>query len=729
LLKLEAGTAGCYILFFIVNQTSPETDQGTPSPQNWRVMAAICIFLAVLVWMVFGQTRSFDFVNFDDGKYVTGNPSVMAGVTAKDLASAFGAGAVDNWMPLTMISYMADCQLYGLKAEGYHLTNVLLHMGAVIFLFLALVKMTHGTSSGTREANLLPDENIWRCAFVAAVFAVHPLRAESVAWVAERKDVLCGFFFALTLWAYAGYANARISPGRLPHRMSWYLITLVFCAFALMSKPMAVTLPFVLLFLDYWPLGRFPSTLNEVARNSRSDNSHSPLPSPTRRTVLQLITEKVPFLLLSAATCFATTFFQKHIIANAEIIPTTIRIENAIVSYVVYIWELFYPVQLAVFYHYPIQGLPFRETVLAFLFLATITVMVVIWRRRLPYLLVGWFWYGIMLVPVIGFVQVGSQAHADRYTYLPGIGLCLLLTWLGADLCRQVRHRLLILGSVSAIIIASLILGAHAQVSYWRNSEVLWEHALDCDRYDVWANYSLGSYFNSEKRWDDAMTQFKQAIKYDPKFAAAYYNLGLLYSAEGDFDDAATQFQETLKNGEDDAKTHNNLGTALRRQGRLDDAIIQYQAALKLDPGHAPAHYNLGNVLLQDGRVNDAILEYEAALKLKPDNVMVQNNVARTIWTLATSPDAVTRNGANAVAFAQTANQLAGGSNPLILRALAAAYAESGNFSKAVETGKQARNLAMEEQKPALQDALGQEISLYQAGSPMRADPTDMTGW
>ena len=774
------------------------------------MIAGICIFLALIVWLVFGQTLNFDFVNFDDGQYVSDNAAVTKGVTKQGIESAFSAQATDNWVPFTTISHMVDCQFYGLRPGGHHFTNVLLHMAAVIFLFLALRRMTGA---------------VWRSAFVAAVFAIHPLRAESVAWVSERKDVLCSFFFTLTLWAYAGYAHNQKSAVR-------YFVALIFGAFALMSKPVAVTLPFVLLALDYWPLGRFPS---QAGRNGTA-------------TTLRIIAEKVPFLVLSVASCLPTLLTERQGITMTTVVPVPLRIENTIISYVIYIWQFIYPAQLSAFYRYHIEGFPFREVAFAFVLLATISWVVFRWRERCPYLLTGWLWYLMMLVPVIGLVQVGSQAHADRHTYLSEIGLGLLVTWLVSDWAAHWQHRVLKLGSLAGVVLLILIGCGYAQTSYWRNSQTLWSHAVDCDKDNARAYYNLGSYANEKGEWDDAITNFELAIKADPDLVTAHNDLGIVMVAKGDVDDAIPQYQEAIKldpdfavahynlgsallqmrdtdgaiqefrkalaidpthaemrsnpnlalpevvaqrmnvnyamfhdalgmsleweghmdeaiaqyqealklnpndikarnnlanalqkkehgtagvspGQPDDAKTHNNLGTALRKEGRLDEAIAEYQEALKIDPDYAPAHYNLGNALLQEGKVNNAIVEYEAALKLKPDSAMVQKNVARAIWTLATSPDDAARNGTNAVQFAQAANQLASGGNALILRVLAAAYAEMGNFPAAIETGNKALTLATDQQNSSLRMALQQEVSLYQHGKATRADPANMDGW
>ena len=800
--------------------------ENTSPPKVWDNRGLVfggCVCLAIIVWIVYGQTRQFDFVNFDDGQYITDNAAVTNGVSLTGVASAFNSHATDNWVPLTTISHMVDCQFYGLNAGGHHLTNILLHTAAVIFLFLALNRMTGA---------------LWRSAFVAAVFAAHPLRAESVAWISERKDVLCGLFFMLTLWAYSGYA-------RKGKRMAWYVTTLFFAACALMSKPVAVTLPFVLLLLDYWPLKRF----REQPMDAGSGHQAAEV-----TPVLRLIAEKIPFLILSVAACLPTVLSERQGITMTTVVPISLRMENALVSYVVYIKELFYPAKLAAFYYYPIRGLPFWEVAGAFLFLAAVSLAAFYWRRAHPYLLTGWFWYVVMLGPVIGLVQVGSQAHADRHTYFSEIGLGLLLTWLVADFCARLRQGRALLAGISAVILCALMVSGHRQTSYWRNGGTLWAHAIDCDPYDIRARYDLGNYLNQKKDLDGAIFQYESAIQVDPDFIGAHNNLGMALSAKGDVDGAIVQYEQAikldpdyaiahynlgsaiLKKGQTDeaiqefqaalnidpahaevrnnpdlalpeqtaarmktdyaqfhnglglalawkgelneaivqyqealklnpyyleaiynlanafskagqideavaafqeafkmdpgnAKQHNNLGTALRRLGRTDEAIAQYQEALKMDPSYAPAYYNLGNVLFQKGEINEAIAEYQAALKAQPNNMMLQNNLAHAIWTLATSPDASKRNGTEAVEFAQTADQLAGGNNPVILRVLAASYAESGNFPKAIEISKRALALATGQQNSALVNVLQQEISRYQTGSAVRADSTDMSGW
>src|SRR6266542_5637271 len=353
-----------------------------------------CIFLVAITWLVFGQTVRYDFVNYDDNEYVYANPNIAHGLTINGVVHAFSGKHSANWHPLTTLSHMLDCQLWGLRAGGHHLTNIVLHTIAVVLLFLVLQQMTGA---------------IWRSAFVAAVFAIHPLRVESVAWIAERKDVLSGVFFMLTLLAYAYYA-------RLPG-VGRYLVVVSLFGCGLMSKPMLVTSPFVLLLLDYWPLDRVKGQL------------------------WKRLAEKIPLLALSAVSSITTFLVQKGAVGRTEELPILERINNAIVSYVLYIWQLLWPVNLAVFYPHPENRLPLWEIVSCLLLLICITVVAIALRKQRSYLITGWFWYLGMLVPVIGLVQVGWQGHADRYTYLPQIGLYIALTWGVADLTALYQHR------------------------------------------------------------------------------------------------------------------------------------------------------------------------------------------------------------------------------------------------------------------------------------------------
>ena len=380
------------------------------------VTACICVCLFVLTWVVFGQTLRYDFVNYDDPRYVYQNTRITSGINVANVAWAFSHIHSENWHPLTTITHMLDCQLHGLNAGWHHFTNVLLHCLAVVLLFVALERMTGA---------------LWRSAFVSAVFAVHPLHVESVAWIAERKDVLSAFFFMLTLLAYLHYTRAP-SIGR-------YLTVALGVALGLMSKPMLVTLPFVLLLLDYWPLGRF-----ETHRSN------------TGRRLLHLFLEKIPLIALSAVSSIVTFLVQQGAIGWTEQLPVSARISNALVAYVIYIRQMFWPARLAVFYPHPENRLPVLEISLAFIVLVGITAAAFVFRKKAPYLMTGWLWYLGMLVPVIGLVQVGWQGHADRYTYLPQIGLYIALTWAVTDLTRSWRFQRMALGAAALVVVGAL---------------------------------------------------------------------------------------------------------------------------------------------------------------------------------------------------------------------------------------------------------------------------------
>jgi tetratricopeptide (TPR) repeat protein len=654
---------------------------------RWTVLT-VCIFLAAMTWLVFGQTLRHEFVSFDDNLYVCENPAVTHGLNLKGVGWAFTHTVVANWHPLTMMTHMLDCRLYGLNAGGHHLTNVLLHTASVILLFLVLRRMTGA---------------LWRSALVAAVFAIHPLRVESVAWVAERKDVLSGLFFMLTLWAYVRYVGK--SKAHSPKSKVFYGLVLLFFVLGLMSKPMVVTLPFVLLLLDYWPLNRFtPPPVPAVTGKGDSLKNHF-LP-------WRLILEKIPLLALSGAACVATMMIQKDIIAP---VPLALRIGNAAVSYVVYLRQMFCPAGLAVLYPYPQNSLPGWKIALAVVLLAAISAGVFLRRQRQPYLLMGWLWYLGMLIPVIGLVQVGGQAHADRYTYLPQIGLYLALIWAVGSLGAGWRHRRVVLGGLSTVILVALIFCARAQTSYWRNSEVLWTHTLACTSDNYIAHYNLGDALVKMGRRDEAIAQYQKTLQITPNYAEAHDNLGSVLLQKGRVDEAIAHYQTALRITPENATAHNNLGNALRQKGRVDEAIAQCQVALQINPDYADAHDNLGNALFQKRRVAEAITHYQKALQINPDYAEAHNNLA---WVLATAPQVSLRNGDEAVKLAERANQLTGGKTPIILHTLAAAYAEAGRFGDAIRSVQKAIELAQAAGQKDLAERFTGELKLYEAGLP-----------
>jgi protein O-mannosyl-transferase len=713
----------------------------SPQPKSaaHRHALGACVFLVVITWLAFGQTVRYDFVNFDDNNYVYANPTITSGLTPDGIIRAFSSRHSGNWHPLTTISHMLDCQLWGLHAGGHHFTNIVLHTIAVVLLFLVLHHMTGA---------------IWQSAFVAALFAIHPLRVESVAWISERKDVLSAVFFMLAIGAYVRYARSP-SVGR-------YLMMSILFALGLMSKPMLVTVPFVLLLLDYWPLKRFAA----------------------RRSVERLILEKIPLFMLSAAAGVATFWAQQSSVAPVEQLPLVSRIGNGLVSCVIYVKQIIWPVQLAVFYPHPENKLPGWEIGLAILLLAVVSAGAIALRRKSPYLITGWFWYLVMLLPVIGLIQVGSQAHADRYTYLPQIGLYMLLAWVIADvLASRLQRR--ILAVTASVAIIALAWRAHVQASYWRNGESLWRHALAVTSGNFIAHNGLGHFLLTHARLDEAIEQFQMAVNIDPRFPEAQKNLSVALTEKGRTDEAIAHLQTLLKEYPNDALGHYNLGNALLKKGdsqgaiagyekalsiqvrypaahynlgialdqngRIDEAIAQYQQAVQEDPLYAKAYYLLGNDLLRKARVDDAIAAYEQALKSRPVYPEVQNNIGIALlqkgrpseaiahwqnalavqpdsldslnnlaWILATFPDTWIRNGRQALVLAERANQLSGNKNPKVLRTLAAAYAENGRFTEARVIAERGLQLANAQENPALANIIEGDIALYRTNAPVR---------
>ncbi len=710
--------------------------EGRPTglPDRWTV-PVVCFFLVAAVWLVFGQTLGYDFVNYDDNVYVYGNPVVQKGLTWEGFRWALSYGNIGHWHPLTWLSHMLDCQIYGLNAGGHHLTNVLLHTATVILLFLVLRQMTG---------------SLWRSAFVAAVFAIHPLRVESVAWVAERKDVLSVFFFMLTLGAYVRYVRHPPSTIR-------YGMVVLFFALGLLSKNMLVTLPFVLLLLDYWPLNRL------------SDSSP--------RLLLRRVAEKVPLFMLMVGSCVVTFLVPEKVSSDLHL-PFGLQMENAVVSYVTYLGQMIYPSSLACLYPNPTNYLPLWQVAGALGLLLAISGTIWRFHKQHPWLIVGWLWYLGTMIPVIGIVQISYYAHADRYTYLPQIGLYLLLTWAAADLCAGWQHRRAVLGSLSTAILVALICCAHTQVSYWRNSELLWTHTLACTSDNFVGHTILGTAFLQQGKINEAISHFQKALQINPDYADAHYNLGNALLQKGDVDEAIAQYQRALQihpdyveasynlgnallqKGDaeaavaqyqrvlqfnpDNADAQNNLGSALLRKGNVDEAIahfrralqanpddtqacinlgntllqkgdvngaiIQYQRALQINPDSLEAHINLGDILLQQNNMDEAIAHFQKALQINPNNAEVQNNLA---WVLATCPQAALRNGNKAVELAQRANQLTGNGNPVVLGTLAAAYAETGQFPKVLETAQRALQLAGTQSNIVLAEAIRSQIKLY----------------
>jgi tetratricopeptide (TPR) repeat protein len=580
----------------------PPKSQRRPAGLNDRwAVPGVCIFLAAIVWVVFGQTLHHDFVNYDDPIHVYDNAAVKGGLTLKSILWAFKFSQSDYWHPLDFLSHMLDCQLYGLAPAGHHLTNVLLHATVAILLFLVLRRMTGA---------------LWRSAFVAAVFAIHPLRVESVAWVSERKDMLHGVFFVLTIGAYVRYV-------RRPWSLARYGLVVLLFALGLMSKPTLMTLPFVLLLLDYWPLNRF-APLASPGEASATKSAGWPSYRPV---LIRMIVEKLPLFMLSAASCAQAAIGNSPAFEINKSLPRILQVSNAVVSYVTYIWQMVCPVKLAVVYPFPAGGLPMWEVVGAAILLVFISAVLFVVRQRHPCFLVGWLWYLGMLAPMIGFVQAGIIARADRYTYLPQIGLYLFLTWAAADLSSGLRHRRVVLGGCSMIILVALIFCARAQTSYWRNSESLWTHALKITKNNAIAHNNLGFALLSQGRSGEAIRQYQETIRLKPDDAEAYNNLGNALINNGQTDEAISQYQKAIRLKPDDAEAYHNLGNALINNGQTDEAISQYQKAIRLKPDFDLAYDNLGVALFKNGQIDEAIKQYQEAIRLNPVNTLAHFNL------------------------------------------------------------------------------------------------------
>jgi tetratricopeptide (TPR) repeat protein len=645
------------------------------------------LFLAAITIAVFGQTIHYDFVNFDDDLYVYNTPAIKAGLTLKGVTFAFISQHARNWHPLTTISHMLDCQLYGLNAGRHHATNVLLHIIAVILLFQVLWQIT---------------DALWKSALVAALFAIHPLHVESVAWVSERKDVLSAVFFFLLLGAYVHYA-------RSPSIKRYLLVTVLFAG-GLMAKSMLVTAPVVLLLLDYWPLNRI--------RGQQADGG---------RHLLELVIEKAPLFVLSAGASIITFVLQKRATGAIPPLPLLWRLENAVVTYVTYIGQTLWPTHLAVFYPHPNNTLAILQVILAIGFLLVATVAVINFRRKHPYLLAGWFWYLVMLLPVIGLVQVGEQGHADRYTYLPSIGLFLVAVWLAGDVLAVFKVPVR-LGLASAIVIMfALARAAFVQTSYWHNSESLWTHALAVTSDNDVAHNNLGYLCADRGELDKAISHFESAARirsgktdphYDAGSAFMQMNLADTLATEGRSDEAMAHYEEAIRLQPYYADAYYNRGNVLFAKGRTDEAIADWERTLQLRPDDAEAHTCLGNAFLRQGSLKEAIAQYEIAVALAPDDPHSRNNIA---WTLATSSDDSIRDGAKAVGFAQQAVALSGGREPQFLRTLGAAYAETGRFTEAIGAARQAAAIANMQGKRRLAMSLEKDLVLYRANLPLRA--------
>jgi len=807
---------------------------GTPKPQK---ILALALALALVTFFSFRGVLDDDFVSYDDPDYVTANAQVQAGLTLTSFDWAFSTGYAGNWHPLTWLSHMSDVQLHGLKPWGHHLTSLLLHCANAVLVLLLLHRLTGA---------------MWRSAIVAALFALHPLRVESVAWVAERKDVLCGFFFLLSLLIYVKYVSlhwdpplqlrlgsrqSKVSnplPSSILHPLSsrWYWLALLFFALALMSKPMAVTLPFVLLLLDLWPLGRAElSTFN--------------LQTSTLR---QLLLEKIPFFGLALASCVVTFLVQQRGGAMTSTAPLLERLANALVAYGRYLAKTIWPENLAVFYPYP-SAWPIEWVVGSAVVLLGVSGLAVRQIKSRPALAVGWFWFLGTLVPTIGLVQVGGQSMADRYTYLPQIGLFVAVIFsVPVPSVASASWRMGFLFS-SVSILAALAWQTTRQIIPWRDTESLFRHALAVtERNEVahnnlgvalqmrgeWAaakeqyaaalqiksryadahmnlgnclvrlgdptnalehlqraleltptanaHYNLGTALMELGRHEEARESLRRAVALDPAMPAAQLNLGITETALGDavagatacraalalranwpeawlqlgnalgaqkdFAAAAEAFTQSARLNERDTTALFNLANAEVQLGKISEATVALNQLLRLNPADLESRRLLANLLLRQGdatgavseweqivraapgwashlefaqgllaagRRADAIAQYREVLRLQPELPAALNDLA---WLLATHPDAASRNGVEAVTFAEKACAITQRKSPLLLGTLAAAYAEAGRFPDAIKSAEEAIAIAKAAGLTAIVERNEELLKLYRAGQP-----------
>jgi protein O-mannosyl-transferase len=647
------------------------------SAKRYSIFIYSALILTTL--LVYWQAGSFGFVDYDDNIYVYDNPHVMGGLTADNIVWAFTTGHGSFWHPVTWLSLMLDRQLFGPQpAGGMHIVNILLHIACTLLLFALLRKMTG---------------RMWPAAFVAAAFALHPMHVESVAWITERKDVLSTFFLLLTLAAYARHAKGP--------SVRWYIASLALFAVGLMAKPMLITLPFLMLLFDYWPLGRLTG----------------------KHPIRQCLIEKIPFLALAAIFAAITVMTQK---AGGGLVPVSVipfwdRVKNAFISYAAYIGKMFWPQGMAV--HYPAQtGIAFWQFLLCFLLIVGVSVLAICLCRKRKHLMVGWFWFVGTLVPVIGLIQFAGSSYADRFTYVPYIGLFIILAWGVPDLLAAWPQRPWALGIIPVFALAALAVVARNQVSYWGDSINLFTHTINVTKDNDVAYDGRGVSYAGLGRWDEALRDLSEAITIRPDFAEAYSNRSAVYLYLGRWQEALQDCDKAIALKPDNPKMYRNRSIANSRLGNEPEAIADLGHAAELDPDNADIHYNLANKLAAQGRYDEAAGEYRAALRLRGDWADCMCSLALLI---ATHPELSTRDVNEAVRLASRACELAGYRNPTFMGAMAAAYAAAGRFTEAVATARKGVSLAEAANQPQVKAILQYHLSFYEQGKPYVASPID----
>ena len=623
----------------------------------------VTLSLVMLTGAVFLRVGTCEFVNYDDPDYVTSNRYVQMGLTWESIRWAFVNlhGVRTYWHPLTWLSHMLDVQIFGLNARAHHLVNLLFHTGNVLLLFVLLRRLTG---------------SLYRSALVAALFAIHPLQVDTVAWVTERKNLLAGLFCFVTLLAYRQYA---LRPG------TWrYLLTVALFVMGLMCKPVLVMLPFMMLLLDFWPLGRL-----------RPFSSPDALPAAPPASILRLFREKIPFLTLAAVSSLITVSAHRQIgiFQHTEGLSVSARAANAVVSYARYLRSALFPYDLAVLYPHPGGWNPVVVLLCAAL-AGAVTIVVLRRMRESPYLLVGWFWFLGLLLPTIGLIQAGIQSMADRFMYLPSVGLWLAAVWGGAELTARWPRRCFIRGAVASLALAVFSVLSWIQIGYWKNNIALWSHTVSVTRSNYLAHYNLASALYDRGNLDGAMTHALEALKIKPDYA-----------------DARCQ-----------------VANVLYDRGRTNEAIANYFETERLNPGWAAIPFHVAKIFSRQKDFSRAIAQYRIALAISPDwpvalkpqeRIAALNNLA---WILSTNPDAALRNGREAVQLAEEACRLTEYSVPVLLGTLAAAYAERSAFDLAATTAQQARDLALARNDKPLAVKNEALLALYKSGKPFREE-------
>jgi protein O-mannosyl-transferase len=672
-------------------------NSGSESKKAMWIGLALVLGTLALYWPVTGHK----FLDYDDDVYVTENPQVMQGLTAAGMKWAFTTGYAANWHPLTWISHMLDVSMFGKFAGGHLLVNIVLHSINALLLFLLLKRMT---------------KDLWPSALVAALFAWHPLHVESVAWVAERKDVLSTFFALLALIFYARYV--RTSNIQHPTSNISYWLSFLFFALGLMCKPMLVTLPFVLLLLDYWPFGRFEGRgqRGEVEVEAKGQTTSSTLAPHTSHLspFRQLLVEKLPFFALSAGACVVTVIVQKAggAIRTLEHVPVLLRVFNTPAAYLRYIGYTIWPENLSVLYPLPAHPPIFWGTVSLMVLLA-VTCEVFVQRARWPWLVTGWLWFLGTLVPVIGLVQVGEQALADRYTYVPLIGLFMATAW---SLERWVESRPSarnLAYGVSGVLLLACAVSTRKELGYWQDSATLFGRAVAVTK-DNWNAYNdLGIGLSSGGRRAEAIEAFQEAVRIKPDFIKAQYNLGIDLAKTGEFAKAQEHFAQVVKLNPNDEKGWNNLGVVLAQQGNVTAAAEQFRQAIAVEPDYTNAYVNLGMALQKLGQTGAAVTNYSRALTLDGNSAQALDKLA---VLYATCPDTEWRNLKAAVALEERANELTGNDRADYLDSLAAIYAVAGDFPKAIATAEKALQKAQSDGLTTLAGQIQTKLAAYRVG-------------